>query len=171
MNLRNMRQGLGACVALVLAAPGVAGVVVEEKPVSLVTSNLAMHGGRPFVHLSELARALGGTGRYDPARQRYEIQPGPNGALLVNSGAVGALSSRLNTKGAPRVAGQNSVKLGFGGGDVEIDNSELVLLYPADPEISLAFLARLLGGQARFDPSKGSWVLPPGGPDTPLRFR
>ena len=166
MKLR--RETLVAATAVVLvsaiaATHGNAGIEPPPwRPASLVSTNLFMQGGRPFVALSELAKALGGTGRWDPIQSRYEIQPGPNGVLAANPGALGALGLSPTVHGAPQVAGQTAVKLGFGGGDVMIDNSELVLLHPADPAISLNFLARLLGGQARFDPGKGFWVLPPG---------
>ena len=45
------------------------------------------------------------------------------------------------------------------------------MLRPPDPAISLNFLARMLGGKAKFDPGTGMWVLPHGGPGDPMRFR
>ena len=171
MELRRGRLGVAAGVALAAAATAIAGVVVEEKPVSLVTNNLVMHAGRPFVRLADLARALGGNGRWDPARLKYEIQPGPVGVLQFNPGALGPLAVRGTPRLAGQAAGRNSFELGIGGQDVMIGDEEHVLLPPADPAVALNFLARLLGGQARFDSGRGAWVLPPGGAGTPLRFR
>ncbi len=169
--MRTTTSGFAASAAIaVLLNAGVLVAGVEPmpwRPASLVTPNLVMHGGRPFIALSELARALGGIGRYDPARLRYEIQPGSSGVLLVNPGAL-ATGPGANGHGT---AGQNPLRLAFGAGEVVVPESEVVLLRPADPEISLGLLAGLLGGQARFDASKGFWVLPPGGPGTALRFR
>ena len=160
--------GLVAVVAVVAVDAGIA--PSPFRPASLVTANLVMHNGRPFVALSELARALGGAGRYDPVRSRYEIQPGPTGVLRVNPGALAAVAHRPGPGGHAPI-GQTSVKLGIGGQDVMIDDEEHLLLPPADPAISLEFLAWLLGGQARFDAGKGMWVLPPGDPGSPLVFR
>jgi len=166
--------GLAAtAVALALVTGATAGIVIEDKPVSLVTKSLAIHAGKPFVRLADLTRALGGTGRYDPARQRYEIQPGANGVLIVNPGFL----STFGPDGDPEhlahghAASQNAFRLGIGGQDVMIDDEEHLLLTPSDPAVSLSFVARLLGGRARLDGTKGTWVLPPGGPGTPLRFR
>ena len=55
--------------------------------------------------------------------------------------------------------------------DVMFDDAESILLRPGEFAISLNLLARLLGGQARFDPGRGAWDLPPGDPSTPLSFR
>ena len=177
MRPRNFRRtvfvGVVVAVAsLVTAVTVTAGITIEDKQDSLVTANLVLHNGLPFVPLSELAKALGGTWRYDPAKARYEIQPGPNGILLVNPGGLSALGPGGNAGPLAhgQVASQNSVRLSIGGQDVMIDNYEFVLMRPADPAISLKFLARLLGGQARFDSGRGAWVLPPGGPGCPLRF-
>lgn len=163
-----------AVASLLAVVTATAGIEPSPwRPASLVTPNLVTHNGLPFVPLSELARALGGTGRYDPVRNRYEIQPGPTGVLLFNPGML----SMLGPGGDPehlahgQAANQNAFKLGIGGQDVSIDEQERVMLRPADPAISLKFLARLLGGQARFDSGKGMWVLPPGGPGSPIRFR
>ncbi len=169
----NRRVAVAAVVALAAAPIVTAGIVVEDKPVALVTANLVMNGGRPFVRLADLARALGGTGRYDAVHRSYEILPGSGGALIANPGLFSALGpggdpGRL---GGRLVATQNAFRLSIGGRDVGIEEEERVMLRPADPGVSLSFLARMLGGTARFDPGKGSWVLPPGGPGTPLRFR
>ena len=164
---------LGVVVAvgnLVAAVPVTAGIEPSPwRPVSMVTANLVMSNGMPFVPLSELAKALGGTGRYDPVRLKYEIRPGPNGVLLVNPGSLATLGAGQISRG--RLAAQNALRLSIGGQDVMIDDEEHLLLRPADPAISVRFLARLLGGQAKFDPGTGAWVLPPGGPGSPLRFR
>lgn len=153
-----------AAMTLALTIPATAGIAIEEKPASLITRNIVMQKGQPFFPLSDLARALGGSLRFDRARHRYEIQPGPNGILQLNSGPLSALASR-------QAPSRESTRLGLGGGDVMIDNSELVLLQPADPLVSLNLLARLLGAQSRFDAAKGLWMLPPGGPGSPLKFR
>jgi len=159
-------------VALAVTATAVAGIVIEEKPVALVTRNLVMHNGKPFVPLADLARALGGTSRWDPARVKYEIQPGPNGVLLFNRGALGALGpgGGPEHKAHDMAASQNAVKLSIGGQDVSIDEQERVMLRPPDPAISLDFLARMLGGKAKIDPGTGMWVLPRGGPGDPMMF-
>ncbi len=166
--------GLVAAIAA-LACAGVvgAGVVAEDKPVSLVTRNLVTHDGMPFVRLADLARALGGSGRWDPARARYEIQPGPNGVMLFNGGLLPTLGPGGDPERLKRnlPAAQNAFRISIGGRDVAIDEEDGVMLRPADPAVSLNFLAGLLGGKARFDPGRGSWVLPPGGSGTPLRFR
>ncbi|MDD5564629.1 MAG: hypothetical protein PHQ91_13030 [Thermoanaerobaculaceae bacterium] len=167
MDRRQGRTIVAVGVALAAAATAGAGIIVQEKPVSLLTNTLVMHAGRPFVPLSELARALGGSGRYDPVRLRYEIRPGAAGLLQFNPGGLGALGIR-------RLDGQvpgPSFSLRIGGQDVAIEDQDHVLLPSGDPAVSLSFLARLLGGLARFDPSRGAWVLPPGGAANPLRFR
>ncbi|MGD1147651.1 MAG: hypothetical protein ABR961_06870 [Thermoanaerobaculaceae bacterium] len=159
--------------SLVAAVSATAGIEPSPwRPASLVTANLVMSKGLPFVPLSDLARALGGTGRYDPVKNRYEIQPGPNGVLLVNPGMLSMLGPGGDPEHAAhgKLASQNAFRLGIGGQDVMIDDEEHLLLRPADPAISLKLLARLLGGQARFDPGTGAWVLPHGGPGSPLRF-
>ncbi len=162
-----------AAASLVAAVTTTAGIVVEDKPVSLLTKNVIMQHGQPFVRLADLARALGGTGRYDPVKARYEIQPGASGVLVANPGLLAALGPGGDPEHAANIhaGSQSSLKLGIGGQDVMIDDEEHLLLRPGDPAISLRFLARLLGGQARLDSGKGMWVLPPGGPGSPLRFR
>ncbi len=162
-----------AGAALLAAAAATAGIAIEDKPVALVTGNIVMHAGQPFVPLSELAKALGGTGRYDPARLRYEIQPGPNGVLISNPGLLSAQrpGGGPDRPGRGRTADRNAFSLAIGGGEVSVDDVDDILVRPGDPAVSLGFLAHLLGGKARFDPGRGSWVLPPGGSGTPLRFR
>jgi hypothetical protein len=164
---------------LVAAALGTAGAAIAGvepspfRPASLVTANLVMSRGLPFVPLAELARALGGTGRYEPARVRYDIQPGAAGVLIANPGMLATLAPAINAAQAPRggLASGQPFKLAIGGQEMTIKEEDTLLLRPADPAISLQLLARLLGGQARFDAGKGMWVLPPGGPGSPLRFR
>ncbi len=162
-----------AGAALLAAAAGTAGAVVGDKPVALVTGNIVMHAGQPFVPLSELARALGGAGRFDPARLRYEIQPGPNGVLIANPALLSAPRPGRGSErpGRGRTADRNAFSLAIGVGEVSVDDLDDILVRPGDPAVSLGFLAHLLGGKARFDSGRGSWVLPPGGLDTPLRFR
>src|SRR5512135_1580271 len=89
MSIGNGRLTVAAGVALLVAGAG--GIVIEDKPVALVTNGLVMHAGKPFVRLADLARALGGTGRYDAAHRTYEIQPGAGGALAANPGLLSAL--------------------------------------------------------------------------------
>ena len=163
----------GAAIAILVAGlPAAAGVEpCPWRPASLVATNLMMQGGRPFVAPADLARALGGSGRWDPARLRYEIQAGPGGVLAANPGALAAFAALNARHGVPPAAGDRSVVLSIGGAGVAIESSEVVMLRPAEPAISLSFVARLLGGQARFDAGKGIWVLPAGDQGTPLRFR
>jgi hypothetical protein len=152
-------------------APGAA-----ERPASLVTRNLIMHKGIPYVPATDLARALGGTGRYDAAARRLEIQPGANGVLAVNPGPLAAFAAAAGVgSAAPRVSGPGSTQAPFflrlGGHDIRIANAEEILLGSREPAASLVLLARLLGGTPRFDPGRGAWVLPTGGPTFPMAFR
>ena len=163
-----------AIAGLVAAVPATGRVEPSPwRPASLVTNNLVMQGGRPFVALSELARALGGTGRYDPVRLRYEIQPGPNGVLMLNPGPMAAygLGGDPHRLAAGQAGVHPSFALRIGGQDVMFGDGEAILLRPGECAISLNFLAHLLGGQARFDPGRGAWVLPQGDARTPLSFR
>jgi len=186
--VKGLAPAVAAMCTLVAVSLAVAGVVVEEKPVSLLTRNLVMRNGKAFVPGSDLARALGGTGRYDPVRLKYEIRPGARGLLKVNPGALASLApSARNVRGVTRlegpdsgtggqpnpnhVAAQSSFKLNLGGGDVMIEEEEHVMLRPGELGFSIELIGRLLGGQARFDPNKGGWVLPRGGPGSPLAFR
>jgi hypothetical protein len=171
---RKSSSATAALAGLVAAVAATAGIAPSPfRPASLVTNNLVMQGGRPFVALSDLARALGGTGRYDPARLKSEIQPGPNGVLVLNPGAMAAHGGGGDPHrlGGGQAGSHPSFGLRIGGQDVMFDDGESILLRPGEFAISLNFLARLLGGQARFDPGRGAWVLPPGDPGTPLSFR
>ena len=168
-------------VTLMLAAsslaggmPAMAGIAPSPfRPASLVTTNLVMQRGQPFVRLSDLARALGGALRHDAAENRFDIQPGGSGLLQVNIGALAALAPAAapGHPGSARVGDRAAFKLAVGGRDLGVGAEDRLLLSPSDPAVSLRFLARLLGGQATFDPGKGVWMLPAGGPATPLRFR
>lgn len=175
--MKTTRKGSIATVAfagIVAAIAATAGIAPSPfRPASLVTNNLVMQGGRPFVALSDLARALGGTGRYDPVRLRYEIQPGPNGVLVLNPGPMAAYGGGGDPHRLIRgqAATHPPLALRIGVQDVMFDDAESILLRPGEFAISLNLLARLLGGQARFDPGRGAWVLPPGDPSTPLSFR
>ncbi|HVN77060.1 MAG TPA: hypothetical protein VMT19_12135 [Thermoanaerobaculaceae bacterium] len=173
-----MTMPLGSKLAAAAFAAALSAVIVTAgiepvpwRPASLVTSNLVMLGGRPFVALSDLAKALAGTGHYDPVRLRYEIRPGPNGVLVVNPGAFSALALAPGALRTLPADHRNPVNLAIGSAEVTIPASEGATLRPGEAALSLDFLARLLGGQARFDSSKGFWELPAGGPSTPLRFR
>ena len=164
--------GSGVVVCTLASAAASAGVEPTPwRPASLVTNNLVMQGGRPFVFLADLARALGGTGRYDPVRLRYEIQPGAGGVLLADPAALGALARIPASPSLPVPAGRRPVTLSVAGAEVTVGSPEIAMLRPAEPAVSLGFLARLLGGEERFDAGKGIWLLPAGGPMTPLRFR
>ncbi len=166
--------GVGTAGCLVAVAAATAGIEpVPWRPASLVTNNLIMQGGRPFIALGDLARALGGTGRYDAVRLRYEIQPGPSGVLLVNPGALSAIGfgGDAGQLASASSAALSSFKLLIGGQDVNVPREDRMMLRPAVPGISLDFLAHLLGGRARFDAGKGIWMLPAGDAGTPLRFR
>ncbi len=175
MRIAPRSVGLAAAVVGLVAATGLtAGIAPSPfRPASLVADNLVMHGGKPFVRLADLARALGGTMRYDPAKLRYEIQPGTNGALLLNPGLLPAHGPDGDPErpGRGGAASRLAFKLGMGGQDVMIDEEDEILLRPGDPAVALDFVARLLGGRARLDAGKGAWLLPPGGPGSPLRFR
>ncbi len=158
-----------ACFATALSAS--AGVEpMPWRPASLVARNLVMHKGQPFVRLGDLARTLGGTLRGEPGAQRFEIQPGAAGVLQVNPGALGAVAGGPPVA-SPRGTERNAFRLAIGGREIGIGPEDRLLLSPSEPAVSLRFLARLLGGQATFDAGKGVWLLPAGGPATPLRFR
>ncbi len=91
------------------------------------------------------------------------ITLGQSGVLMVNQ-------SRLSTSIRPPAVGQKGVLLRMGGGGVMFEEFEVILLRPS-PLMPLKLLANLLGGTARFDPAKNTWVLPRGGPGDPLMFR
>ncbi len=162
-------------LAVVAAAIAVSGGIAPSpfRPLSLVTANIVMQGGQPFVRLADLARAMGGSVRLDPARVRYEIQPGAAGVLLVNAGKLATLGGAGAPGGAApgQAARRNAFGLAIGGHNVAIAEEDRLFLTPADAAVSLRFLARLLGGQPRFDASKGIWLLPAGDAASPLRFR
>jgi hypothetical protein len=191
-NPHRLHTRLSASVAIaatgLAAGLALAGITIEEKPVSLLTKNVVMRNGKAYIPGGDLARALGGTARYDEANRRFAIQLGSRGMLTSNPGALAALAQQSHApRGLARmedpdsgtggqanlhqVAGQTAFKLSFGGSDVMIEEEEHVLLRPGEHAFSIELLGRLLGGQSRFDPNKGGWVLPPGGPGSPLSFR
>jgi len=145
------------------ATPPAPGIIVEDKPVSLISSKLVMEQGVPCVALADVARALGGTLQVDLQRRILAITLGQSGVLMVNP-------SRLSTSIRPPAVGQKGVLLRMGGGGVMFEEFEVILLRPS-PLMPLKLLANLLGGTARFDPAKNMWVLPRGGPGDPLMFR
>jgi hypothetical protein len=61
--------------------------------------------------------------------------------------------------------------LRLAGQEIVLASPEEVLSASAAPALSLNFVARLLGGQARFDAGRAAWVLPAGGAASPLAFR
>ena len=143
-----------------------------ERPASLLTRNLIMSRGLPYVPLADLGRALGGAGRYDPAGRRLEIQPGAGGVLVVNPGPLAAFATASRAAAETlRGVTQTPLVLRLAGQEIVIANPEEVLSASAAPALSLNFLARLLGGQARFDAGRAAWVLPAGGAASPLAFR
>ena len=147
-----------------------------ERPASLLTRNLIMSRGLPYVPLSDLGRALGGAARYDAVAHRLEIQPGVGGVLVVNPGPLAAFAAASRSAGGTvRDVGpglpHTPLVLRLAGQEIAIANPEEVLSASAAPALSLNFLARLLGGQARFDAGRAAWVLPTGGAASPLAFR
>ena len=165
-------------VTLMLAVSSLAGGMAAMagiapspfRPASLVSRNLTMHNGQPFVRLADVAKALGGSLRYEARTQRFEIQPGAGGVVQVNLAALGSVAGGPPVA-SPRATDRNAFRLAIGGREIPIGEEDRVLVSPSEPALSLRFLARLLGGQATFDPGKGVWMLPAGGPATPLRFR
>ncbi|MBI4915166.1 MAG: hypothetical protein HY825_04905 [Acidobacteria bacterium] len=166
---RRPHSGWLAIAAAILAVPVVssAGIIIEDKPVSLISRNLVMEQGVPCIPLADLARALGGTLQVDLPGRRLTITPGQGGVLKINPGSP--VLTRSNVA-AGQAAGRTGVMLRLGGGDVMTEDFERILLRPS-PLMPLPLLAKLLGGTARLDPSKNMWVLPHGGPGDPLAFR
>jgi hypothetical protein len=154
-----------AALVLAMAGTAPAGIAIEEKPVALISKNLVMRNGKPFVPLPDLAKALGGSGQFDQVKRRYAILPGSNGVLRTNPAAIAA-RGRIVPKGL----NATSVAISFGGLDVMIDDFEVIMLRPAEPALSLNALASLLGGTAKLG-AKGTWEIPPGGPGSPLAFQ
>lgn len=141
-----------------------AGIAIEERPLSLVTKNLATHGGQPHVLLSDLALALGGSGQFDKAKNAYRITTGAGGVLKANSAAL------RGGPPVPKKINATTVVLSIGGQDVTIDYWEVIMLRPAEPAMPLSALAKLFGGAAKMN-SDGTWKIPPGDPSSPLAFR
>lgn len=161
-----------------------AGIVVEDKPVSLLGMKVVMENGKPCIMLSDLASALGGTLVVNQKARTVSINPGPKGTLKLNTKALSALSaqrglssktSALNTpdlsKG--RQEGLHSVQLKIGGVTVSVrreEEEEHLLLRP-NPMMPLASLAEMLGGKARLDAGKNQWLLPVGSEVTAISLR
>lgn len=156
-----------------------AGVVVEDKPVSLLSANVVMERGVPCIPLADLARALGGTLRVNLEQRLLVITPGPSGLLKANPARLTGFAQAQRLRRPPggqerlseaQAAGQSAAILRIGGADVAFEKFEFILLRP-EPLLPLPLLGTLLGGNARLDPKSNSWLLPHGGPNDPLSFR
>ena len=92
-------------MVLLLSFSGIAfaGITIEEKPVSLLGLKVVMERGQPCIALSDLARALGGTLVVNQKTRTVTINPGPGGALKMNTKALSAMSAqkRLSSNGSP----------------------------------------------------------------------
>ena len=159
-----------------------AGIVVEDKPVSLLGLKVVMERGQPCIALSDLARALGGTLVVNQKARTVAINPGPSGALKLNTSALSAMAAQKQLGGSPlnspnlskgQQEGRNSVQLKIGGVTVGIqheEEEERLLLRPS-PMMPLSRVAQLLGGKARFDARKNQWFLPAGTETTAISLR
>lgn len=159
-----------------------AGIVVEDKPVALLGLKVVMERGQPCIALSDLARALGGTLVVNQKARTVAINPGPSGALKLNTSALSAMPARKQLGGSPlnspnlsqgQQEGRNSVQLKIGGVTVGIqheEEEERLLLRPS-PMMPLSTLAEMLGGKARFDAGSKQWFLPVGNETTGLSMR
>lgn len=182
------KAGFGPLVLAVslLTVPlhAAAGIIVEDKPVSLVSSNVVMERGVPCIPLADLARALGGTLQVNLEQRLLVITPGPNGPLKPNPARLTSFAQAQRLRRPPggqerlseaqaaqgQAAGRSAAILRIGGADVMFEEFEFILLRP-NPLMPLPLLGTMLGGTARFDPAKNMWMLPPGGPTDPLAFR
>ncbi|MFZ5787895.1 MAG: hypothetical protein ACOY3Y_15775 [Acidobacteriota bacterium] len=158
---------LTAAAAVAASIPAAAGIIVEDRPVSLLSANVIMERGVPCIPLADVARALGGTLQVNLERRLLRITPGRAGALKLNPRSP--MLSRSDAA-AGLAAGQTGVILQLNGSQVMFEEFEFILLRP-NPLMPLSLLGRLLGGNARLDPKSNSWVLPNGGPGSPLAFR
>ncbi len=178
-----MKPGVAISVVVTVAAAvaaEAAAIGPEPRPAALVAKNLVMVNGRAYLPLSDLATALGGTLNCTPDGSKCDIRTGAGGALKLNQGALAAFAARRsNVKENSRNlaqgmrAGVSNVQVTFNGSDVGVqreEEEERLLLRPV-PLMPLSFLAKLLGGQARFDPGTRAWRLPPGDPGCPLSFQ
>lgn len=172
-----------AAAVLVTVAPLGAGLVVEDRPTFLISTHLVMEQGVPCIPLVDVARALGGTLHVHLEQRVLVITPGDAGVLAVSPGRfeppAGTPGYRARGRSGPAVrpraghggtANPGAAVLRIGDGEVMIGEYEAIMMRPG-PMMPLPLLARLLGGAARFDSARGIWLLPPGGPVHPLRFR
>jgi hypothetical protein len=160
-----------------LAALVEGGIVIEDKPVSLLSRQVVMVQGIPCIPLADFAEALGGTVRTDLQNRLIVITPGSGGSLKLNDGPTGTFSPALMQKkmkptevaGGQAKASQNTAMLQLGGNKMSIEEYERIMLRP-NPMMPLPLLGKLLGGQARLDPKKNQWLLPGGSAASQLNF-
>jgi hypothetical protein len=159
-----------------------AGIVVEDKPVSLLGLKVVMERGQPCIELSDLARALGGTLVVNQKARTVAINTGSSGALKLNTSALSAMAAQKRLGGSPlntpnlsqgQQEGRNSVQLKIGGVTVGVqreEEEERLLLRPS-PMMPLSTLAQMLGGKARYDAGSKQWFLPVGNEASALSLR
>lgn len=148
-------------LAWFLVTPAVAGIVVEEKPASLLSHRVIMEQGVPCIPMADFARALGGTYRTDLNRRLVKITPGTGGQLQLNAARLRPPTS---------AAGRPVALLQLNGSAVPIGEYERLMLR-TNPLMPLPLLGRLLGGEARLDPRTQQWLLPGGSNASGLAFR
>ncbi len=179
-----MKRGFAVLLVLAFAAgaaawAGAAGPGL--RPASLVAKNLQLVNGKPYLPLSDLATALGGSLKCNPEGTKCNIYTGPQGRLQLNRGALAAFTAARsgNVRNSTprldqgRMAGVMEIQVTIDGSDVGVqreEEEERLLLRPV-PLMPLSLLGKLLGGRALFDPSAQAWKLPPGDPGCPLSFR
>jgi len=161
-----------------------AGVVVEDKPVSLLGLKVVMERGQPCIALSDLARALGGTLAVNQKTRTVAINPGAGGTLKLNTSALSAMSAKKKLPSSTSPANSPnlskgrqeellSAQLKIGGVTVSVrreEEEEHLLLRPS-PMMPLSDLAEMLGGKARYDAGSKQWFLPVGNETTALSLR
>lgn len=76
--------------------------LAPEKPASLVSKQLATMGGRTYVPLADLAKALGGAVACTANKRRCDITSGPGGVLKVNADALAAFAADRQADAAVR---------------------------------------------------------------------
>jgi len=161
-----------------------AGVVVEDKPVSLLGLKVVMERGQPCIALSDLARALGGTLAVNQKTRTVAINPGAGGTLKLYTSALSAMSAKKKLPSSTSPANSPnlskgrqeellSAQLKIGGVTVSVrreEEEEHLLLRPS-PMMPLSDLAEMLGGKARYDAGSKQWFLPVGNETTALSLR
>jgi hypothetical protein len=153
---------LGGALAL-LAGVAIAGIAIEDRPVSLITKSIATKDARLYVPVVDLAKALGGTATCARGAKHCSLTVGAAGIVKMNPTSL---------KDFAKGRRASTVVISIGGQDVMlVDDYELVMLRPNEWALSLDVLAHLFGGSATFDGADGTWKLPHGGPGTPLEFR